>query len=1305
MKKALSLILAFVLLFSLLPFSAAAEEPAEDPAEEIVETVPEEDPGEEPADSPADEPGEEPSEEPAEPADPSDPGEEPPEDPAEPVEEPAAPADPSEPGEDPAEDPAEELEEEEPEEEEEEPSELPFGFPGLPEGYEFSVQELTRKQKLLDNDVPATVSALVPGTDYVEDEVLFLADSEEYAQMVAEAYGAELLRYNGHFGVLRLVLASVPDTVAASVDMELALPAVEPNYIICLDPMESVGPNLPEGVSAEGSVPIPTDWESWVRDLGLDDTYVQDPSDSDYQWQHDMINTYEAWGVTTGSPSVVVAVIDSGITAGHPDFANTNILDTGYDFIGYDEDPTDGYFHGTYVSGILAASMQNGRGGVGVAPNVSILPIRVFDSKGENGTIDRISDAIYYAANHGAWIINMSLGGSEYSSVQEEAINYAYERNCTVIASMGNDHSNIRMYPAFYDHVISVASVDRSGRKAAHSNYGAWCDIAAPGEGITSMHLSGYTNANGTSAAAPMVSGAAALYMSVYGWVSPDKMEKVLKAATNESNEPTYKIGKILDVSKLFPGNKKAPQLYVSGENQFKTVKNGSTSTIGGYADSWIEVTSGDASRRSIENAGQSSVFVYTDNGTKPTVLNGAVKNGKIAARGEGDDCAWVSLMDYTVGKTYTFKFIEVDGRGVSSSVASVKIKIKPSVSEEIRENVWFESFSIPSQVSPGKSVVLTASLVSYYTDEDGNRQPTYSFDRSVNWTIHWQSEGLGAKLDAKTGKLTIPAGVTEFSYITIVAASNLNPNVSMMSEIEVAPSLPAGKVTLTPNTNSYLYVGNTLPLRATLWYSDGTEMDVETASLKTLRWTSSDPKVASVDADGVITALQKGKATITCTVLDGSGKKASIQVLIAVPLTVFSVAGQAAIAPGTSAIYRAWTNSDANNKKVDWSIGTDYTNGAVSVNTKGKVTVPSDDALIGSSFELVATPRDGQGGSNSTWVSIYPKVTSVAIVPYSEGQYAPVLPTYDKKGNVNGGVIYSLNLGDDTKDESTDYPDVVLRLADGTEAPNWTWLVKWSSSDPSVATVNSSGKIQGLRAGKTVITATADDGSGKSAKYNIRVINPVSSIRIYSKAGENSQYLAYGKSLSLGAALGDAYGKPGITGVTWDFRAYDADDNNWTDYMKDTKGITISSKGVLKTTAKAKEVGIDDILVIATTTDGTELRRVRDIYLADAATFVKISEENVTPGDAKTVKKVSLKRSESKAYYLLEDSPNEIPLEVRSSNSKIVGAYAKWDDTLKVYKLYIQPSASNTGKATITVYACDGSGVKATIEVTVKKK
>lgn len=297
------------------------------------------------------------------------------------------------------------------------------------------------------------------------------------------------------------------------------------------------------------------------------------PNDTFYplQWHYQLMNLPQAWDVTTGSNSVIVAVIDTGVLPTHPDLSTRLIA--GYDFIsdaaraldgdGIDADATDvgddpqsasSSFHGTHVAGTIGAVTDNSTGVAGVMWQSQIMPLRVLGAGG--GTDADIAQAIRYAAGlsnssgtlpaQRADVINMSLGGPGYTQTVQDAISAARTQGVIVVAAAGNENVSTLSYPASYTGVISVAAVDMNAQKAPYSNYGTAIDVAAPGgNAIADLNGDGYQDGvlstagndagslfyrfeQGTSMAAPHVAGVIGLMLSVNPNLTPTDMDQLL---------------------------------------------------------------------------------------------------------------------------------------------------------------------------------------------------------------------------------------------------------------------------------------------------------------------------------------------------------------------------------------------------------------------------------------------------------------------------------------------------------------------------------------------------------------------------------------------------------------------------------------------------------------------------------------------------------------------------------------------------------------------------------------------------------
>ena len=267
----------------------------------------------------------------------------------------------------------------------------------------------------------------------------------------------------------------------------------------------------------------------------------------------------KAWTVQTGSPQVVVAVIDSGIDGTHPEFQGR--LVPGYDFSEKEHKPggtDDGYGHGTHVAGVIGAAAGNGTGIAGVAPGCKLMPLKIFNKFGHSTTGGSVA-AVIYAVENGAKVINASWGSTLPGQASHDAYQYALDKDVVFVAAVGNSGKNdSKSYPGASPGVIGVSATNPSDRWASFSTWGDWVSLAAPGEGILSTYPmdkgNGYRIMQGTSMAAPLVAGAAALVRSQFPQLTQaqvkERLEKTAKDVIQPGIDPYSGHGRV-DVARV----------------------------------------------------------------------------------------------------------------------------------------------------------------------------------------------------------------------------------------------------------------------------------------------------------------------------------------------------------------------------------------------------------------------------------------------------------------------------------------------------------------------------------------------------------------------------------------------------------------------------------------------------------------------------------------------------------------------------------------------------------------------------------
>jgi serine protease len=263
------------------------------------------------------------------------------------------------------------------------------------------------------------------------------------------------------------------------------------------------------------------------------------------QWNFRQIGIEKAWDVTRGK-GAVVAVIDTGVAFEADDhgcylakdFTRTGFV-PGYDFIHNNKHPNDDQGHGTHVAGTIAESTDNGEGCAGIAPEARIMPIKVLSKDGMGSTGD-IADGIRWAADHGANVINMSLGSPFPSAILHAACQYAYKKGVTIVCAAGNSSQEGVGFPAAFKECIAVSAVGPGGKLAPYSSWGSQVAIAAPGgdkqqgpaagvlQNTVVNHEDDYYSFQGTSMASPHVAGAIAQMLSCRGRLTAAQVEAQL---------------------------------------------------------------------------------------------------------------------------------------------------------------------------------------------------------------------------------------------------------------------------------------------------------------------------------------------------------------------------------------------------------------------------------------------------------------------------------------------------------------------------------------------------------------------------------------------------------------------------------------------------------------------------------------------------------------------------------------------------------------------------------------------------------
>lgn len=1006
-------------------------------------------------------------------------------------------------------------------------------FPGLV-NYTLSAKQLEDKKDLADH--LDEISSGLEGTDYVSRELVFSASTLAEAEKIAAAYGAKLKDFEEGIGVLILpedISVSHALTVAA-MSKDVVLPPAWPNYIyrICGDIDEDID--------------IDTDIDTDADTVVSDETYINDnayaeaikaysdpflnPTSSSYQYQHVMVGSTYAWNAGYKGQGIKIAILDTGVNS-HSD------LNVAYSYnSSSDSSASDGNGHGTHVAGLAAAKI-NGNGGTGIAPEASIYNIKVLSSDGSGKAADIIR-GIKHAVSKNVDIINMSLGGPGYLSDYNDAINEAYNAGIIVISAAGNDGSKVKCYPGCYRNSLCVGAVDANKGRTYFSNYGSWVNISAPGLALYSTSSAGgYQVMSGTSQATPIVSGTAAVILSADASIRSKKGAARVNALISKMNK-----GKI-------SGSGGA-----AGIVSLAKALNIPVSTAAPKAPTFVntnKTVNGNSLSVSIKPASTADVVYYSIDGKNPTYKNGILDNAT----------KYTAPFTISGSAKITVKAIAVNSCGLVSKPASITYTFKPHAA----------SITITGQnvLLKGKSTTLKAEV-----------NPSYAVNKKVTWRSSAPTEvsvSAGGKVTATKSAVD---GKTYTIYAVSADKDSTAKEATFKVTVKAAATIGSvafkkdGKVqksaVITTAYKSY-------NLAELLEVTDTNKKAISTPANQ-VNFSSSNTQVAAIDSAtrGNIIIKGAGKAVITATANDGSDKKATFTFTVQQLVTSVQVNGNSKLAIGKSIKLTATVNKDAANKKLEWSVspadkGVTVSNGTVKA---------AKDAVPGS-YTITARATDGgmRAGSKTITVSDV-KITKIQLNTKSEtifrvaGNYSSRTSTTITAaitgGDASGIEFTSSNTGVATVTQNgavatikagkvTGTAKITCKAANGKSASctikvanppsrlaitsqagfnNYVAIgrrtklsavfeedfgsvssksVTWTSTNPAIATVDKSGNVTGKAYGSTNIKATANDGSGLSVQYGIKVVEPIKTLTFYGWWSGGGKFIKYINYMYLG--------------------------------------------------------------------------------------------------------------------------------------------------------------------------------------------
>lgn len=893
-------------------------------------------------------------------------------------------------------------------------------FPGMAEGYTFNEEEITEKAEVQEH---AEDWRSCEENSYVSGELIFLADTKEEALLYAEAYNATLTEYS--YGVAVITLnasdefaeATVMNAMEAAADPNSNLPAVWPNYYQYLDTEETSDPFL--------------------------------STDSPYcQWFHYAVNSHIAHkGGITGK-GIKVAVIDTGINTSHEEFSSALTIDIG---CGVEDDNN----HGSNVCGIIGATASNGKGGCGIAPDCTLISIKVF--KNNIASSDDVMRGINAAVENGSHIINMSLGGANYSDAYQQVINNAYEEGVVIFCSAGNNYADSIHYPGGYEHTVAVAALNQNLTRAAFSNYGKTVRYAAPGvqmwapykfsNGVSNS--AAYGSMQGTSQASPVMAGCAALLYAYVDGSGPQKVENVLAALDKSCTKlPGAGVEKgIVNMAKAF----------------------GMTEDTAAPPKPVINRTAGTYNTKelSVSITAEPGTLVYYSVDGKPVTY----KNGKLS-----DNAILYKDESFLIGGkgTVTVNAIAIkQSNQLASANASARYILKPAV-----EEVTVTSRNGVNYVAQGRTLALQASLY-----------PDYTPDKKVTWSITNCPDGKVSINNSGVVKVSIDA-VPDTYYVN---ATSVNGKIGIFTIKVLKSANPVTSVYL-KNRKVSVLAGKSLTIKdITVMHQDRTG-----GKLSDLQWSSSDNSVAVVSvtdsADpskgaGTLTikTIKAGKINVIGTAKDGNGKSLIIEVTVTEPVYGLQISGSHTVAAGRYITLTTTTQQKPTDGRLEWSVSP--ADKGVSV-INGRVTAKSD--ALRRTYTITAKAKDGSGATAKYDVTVVNTAAARLKVQTTGAKL-------DRLGS-NAEKLIPVDCDSDCWDVNSSNPDILK-------------AEKYVSPEGSYVRICATGKATG----KVSVTVYTTDGSNRKAILHTEVKNPVGKLMIAPASG-HSGYIAKGTRVKMTA-------------------------------------------------------------------------------------------------------------------------------------------------------------------------------------------